>query len=51
VARGAARIDGEALRDGDGVAITASATLTLDGDAGAEALLFDMPARRARNHG
>jgi hypothetical protein len=42
VARGSVRLNGTALSAGDGVAIEAAGTLTLDGANDAEVLLFDM---------
>ncbi len=42
VARGSARLNGTALTAGDGAAIEAAGTLTLDGANDAEVLLFDM---------
>lgn len=42
VARGAARLNDTALKAGDGVAVTTSGTLTLEGTDDAEVLLFDM---------
>jgi redox-sensitive bicupin YhaK (pirin superfamily) len=41
--RGAMRINGETLQDGDGVAMTDSATVQLHGSTETEALLFDLP--------
>ena len=46
VARGAVRVDAEALRAGDGVAIAGTDAITLEGDDDAEVLLFDMPIPR-----
>lgn len=42
VARGSVRLNGTALAAGDGVAIEAAGTLTLDGANDAEVLVFDM---------
>ncbi len=42
VARGAALLNGTALEAGDGVAVTTSGVLTLEGTDDAEVLLFDM---------
>lgn len=42
VARGSVTINGETLNEGDGVAITTSGVLRLEGVADAEVLLFDM---------
>lgn len=42
VARGSVELNGERLGEGDGVAITTSGTLRLEGNADAEVLLFDM---------
>ena len=42
VAKGAARLNGEALEAGDGAAIDVSGTLELEGVRDAEVLLFDM---------
>lgn len=42
VVRGAAALNGTALKVGDGVAVTTSGTLTLEGTDDAEVLLFDM---------
>ena len=42
VARGTARINGEPVSQGDGVAVTASGTVQIDGTSDAEILLFDM---------
>jgi redox-sensitive bicupin YhaK (pirin superfamily) len=43
VARGALTLDGHRLSQGDGAAIAQEASITLAGDAEAEALLFDLP--------
>jgi redox-sensitive bicupin YhaK (pirin superfamily) len=45
VARGAVRLNGEALKAGDGVGLDAPGALTLEGLEDAEALLFDMAAK------
>ncbi len=42
VALGSVTLNGEALREGDGVAVTSSGTLRLEGSGDAEVLLFDM---------
>lgn len=42
VARGSVTLNGETLQEGDGVAVTASGMLRLQGVADAEVLLFDM---------
>ena len=42
VAKGSARLNGEALEGGDGAPIDASGTLELEGVRDAEVLLFDM---------
>ena len=42
VARGSVAINGELLRQGDGVAVATSGLLRIEGDADAEVLLFDM---------
>jgi redox-sensitive bicupin YhaK (pirin superfamily) len=42
VARGAATLNGEPLREGDGVAVKTSGTIRLEGVVDAEVLLFDM---------
>ena len=44
MARGTATLNGEQLRPGDGVAVTAAARLELTGTDDAEVLLFDLPA-------
>jgi redox-sensitive bicupin YhaK (pirin superfamily) len=44
VARGSVTLNGEALKDGDGVAQNTAGTLRLEGVEGAEVLLFDMGA-------
>ena len=44
VARGSVNLNGEALRQGDGVAIKTSGPLRIEGVADAEVLLFDMGA-------
>jgi redox-sensitive bicupin YhaK (pirin superfamily) len=44
VAQGEAKLNGQKLREGDGVAIEASGTLSFAGTAEAEILLFDMAA-------
>ncbi|MBX6317329.1 pirin family protein [Pigmentiphaga sp.] len=43
VARGAVRVNGEALSEGDAAAIEDEASLVIDGGKGAEVLLFDLP--------
>ncbi len=43
VARGSVRVNGETLADGDGVAIDVASKVLLEGIAGAEVLLFDLP--------
>ncbi len=48
VARGALRVNGEALRAGDGLAIAGAGTVELEGAEDAEALLFDLADPRAR---
>jgi quercetin 2,3-dioxygenase len=42
VARGSVVLDGETLSEGDGVAISTSGTVRLEGRDDAEVLLFDM---------
>jgi quercetin 2,3-dioxygenase len=44
VARGSVRLNGEELREGDGVAVSTSGPLHLDGLGDAEVLVFDMGA-------
>ena len=44
VVRGRARVNGQAVVEGDGAAITAERTLELEGEAGAELLVFEMAA-------
>ena len=44
VARGSARLNGEQLYPGDGVAVEAASTLALTGTSDAEVLVFDMAA-------
>ncbi len=46
VARGAVRVNAQALHAGDGVAIAGTDSITLEGDEDAEALLFDMAVPR-----
>jgi hypothetical protein len=43
VARGAVRLNGQRLEQGDGAAVTGEPTLTLEADDPAETLLFDLP--------
>ncbi|HET7342135.1 MAG TPA: pirin family protein [Methylomirabilota bacterium] len=43
VARGALRLGGQRLAQGDGAAISGESAVTLTGDTDAEALLFDLP--------
>mgnify|MGYP002621485859 CR=1 FL=1 len=43
VARGAVRVNGEALSEGDAAAIEDEASIVIDGGKGAEVLLFDLP--------
>jgi redox-sensitive bicupin YhaK (pirin superfamily) len=43
VVRGSLTLNGEPLAAGDGAAISGEGSVTLVGDAGAEALLFDLP--------
>jgi hypothetical protein len=50
LAQGEAKLNGEALHPGDGVAVAAAGTLTLTGIAGAEILLFDMAADGTTYH-
>lgn len=50
IARGAATLNGEQLRAGDGVAIEQSGRFTLAGADDAEILLFDMPASDVTHH-
>lgn len=42
VARGSAKLNGEALSEGDGVAVSTSGTLSLEATSDAEVLLFDL---------
>jgi quercetin 2,3-dioxygenase len=44
IARGSAKLNGEALAAGDGVAVTAPGALTLEGVGTAEVLIFDLAA-------
>ena len=44
VARGELRVNGQPLREGDGLAIDEPGCLRLDGASVAEVLLFDLPA-------
>jgi redox-sensitive bicupin YhaK (pirin superfamily) len=43
VARGAVRLNGQRLEQGDGAAVSDEPTLTIEADEPAEALLFDLP--------
>lgn len=43
VARGTLKVNGVELAEGDGATLTGGMALTIEGEAGAEALLFDLP--------